>query len=372
MLKTVDGVPVFLSQVADVLTGGEIRAGLATADGKGEAVVGMILKLIGMNTSEVIGSVQQRMAEVNKMLPEGVKAVAYYDQATLVAKCVHTVIKALGEATVLVVMIQLLMMGGLRPSVVVLAAIPFSLAFAFHLMKYFGISANLMSLGGLAIALGLLVDGSVVLVENVDRVLRESAPGEPRVHLVARGCVEVARPIVFSLLIILTVFLPLLTLQGVEGKTFRPLAQTMACAMFGSLIFAMTLAPVLASFLMRQKRQAPGDATEPKEFIVLRMLWWVYRPVVSFFVRWPALPIVLAVALIGAGGFLISRLGSEFVPRLNEGDLLIRATMAPSISIDEARDTMLRFERRLLARFPESPASSHESGVAKSERTPTP
>ena len=346
VLKTVDGIPVFLNQVADVETGGEIRAGLATTDGKGEATVGMILKLIGMNTSEVIGSVKQRLTEINKMLPAGVKVVPYYDQATLVAKCVHTVVEALYEAVVLVVIIQLLMLGGLRPSIVVLAAIPFSLGFSFYLMKYLGISANLMSLGGLAIALGLLVDGSVVMVENVDRMLREGDPGEPRIHIVARGCVEVARPIVFSLLIIVIVFLPLLTLQGVEGKTFRPLAQTMACAMFGSLIFAITLAPVLASLLMRQP-------SEHKEFIVMRMLLWVYRPVVSFFVSRPFVPILLAAALLVAGGYLVTRLGSEFVPRLNEGDLLIRATMAPSISIDEARDTMLRFERRMMSRFPE-------------------
>lgn len=353
VLKTVDGTPVFLSQVADVVTGGEIRFGLATADGKGEAVVGMILKLIGMNTSEVIGAVKERMAEINKILPEGVKVIPYYDQATLVAKCVHTVIKALYEAIVLVVIIQLLMMGGLRPSIVVLAAIPFSLAFAFCLMKYFGVSANLMSLGGLAIALGLLVDGAVVMVENVDRMLREAAQGEPRIHVVARACVEVARPIVFSLLIIIIVFLPLLTLQGVEGKTFRPLAQTMAFGMFGSLIFAITLAPVLASLLMRQKRHAAGGPTEHKKFIVLRALLCVYRPVVSFFVRTPAVAIGLAVVLLGAGALLFTQLGSEFVPRLNEGDLLIRATMAPSISIEESRDTMLRFERRLMSRFPE-------------------
>lgn len=353
VLKTVDGVPVFLSQVADVTTGGEIRAGLATTDGKGEATVGMILKLIGTNTSEVIGAVKARLAKINKTLPPGVTVTAYYDQATLVAKCVQTVTKALAEAVVLVVIILLVMMGGLRPSIVVLAAIPFSLAFAFCLMKFFNISANLMSLGGLAIALGLLVDGSVVMVENVDRMLRNAAHGEPRIHIVARACVEVARPIVFSLLIIVIVFLPLLTLQGYEGKMFRPLAQTMAFAMSGSLIFAITLAPVLCSLLMRQPKANLGHGVEHQEFFVLRWLLAVYRPVVSLFVKTPAIAIALAVVLLATGGFLFTRLGSEFVPRLNEGDLLIRATMAPSISIDEARDTMLRFERRLMSRFPE-------------------
>jgi len=348
VLKSEDGTPVSLRQVADVVIGGEIRRGLATMDGRGETVVGMVLKLIGTNTSTVIGAVKAKMEEVNGLLPPGVRIVPYYDQAELVARCVRTVTKALLEAVVLIVLIQLLMLGGIRPSVVVLAAIPFSLAFAFLLMQAFGVSANLMSLGGLAIALGLLVDGSVVMVENVDRMLRSADPSEPFIHVVARGCTEVARPIIFSLLIIVIVFLPLFTLQGVEGKTFRPLAQTMAFAMLGSLVFAVLLTPVLASFLMRRPKRGGAH-----ELPVVRVLTRLYRPVVAFFVRVPAAAVGLALFLLVLGGLLFVRLGSEFVPRLNEGDLLVRATMAPSISLEEARDTMGRFERRLMARFPE-------------------
>lgn len=348
-----DGTPVYLNQVADVAIGGATRFGLATQNGVGEVVVGMVLKLIGQNSSEVIQAVKQRLAEINEILPEGVRVVPYYDQAKLVAKCVQTVTKALIEAVILVVLIQLIMMGGVRPSVVVLAAIPFSLAFAFLLMRYFEVSANLMSLGGLAIALGLLVDGSVVMVENVDRMLREGSE-DPFMQIVARACGEVARPIAFSLLIIVIVFLPLFTLEGVEGKTFKPLAQTMSFAMFGSLIFAITLSPVLSSLLMRRPKSKTnfGD-TAPKEFIVLRGLLAVYRPVVTFFVRFPGIPVILVIGLLAAGGFFYTRLGSEFVPRLNEGDLLIRATMTPSISLEEARETTLRFERRLMKDFPE-------------------
>jgi len=233
---------------------------------------------------------------------------------------------------------------------VVLAAIPFSLGFSFLAMKYLDISANLMSLGGLAIALGLLVDGSVVMVENVDRTLREEDPEEPLSQVILRACAEVARPIVLSLLIIVIVFLPLFTLQGVEGKTFRPLAQTMALGMFGSLLFAVFLTPVLASLLMRRPRHASGGH---KEFVVVRWMQSAYRPLVTFFVRKPSAAIGTALGLLVVGGLLFTRLGSEFVPRLNEGDLLVRATMAPSISLEEARDTMLRFERRLMATFPE-------------------
>jgi cobalt-zinc-cadmium resistance protein CzcA len=350
VLKSRSGTPVFLRQVADVATGGEVRRGLATMNGKGETVVGMVLKLIGTNTSTVIKDVKDRMEKINKILPPGIKVVPYYDQATLVAKCVQTVTKALIEAIPLIVLIQLLMLGGIRPSIVVLAAIPFSLAFSFLAMEYLGISANLMSLGGLAIALGLLVDGSVVMVENVDRTLREEDPEEPLPNVILRACAEVARPIVLSLLIIVIVFLPLFSLRGVEGKTFRPLAQTMALGMFGSLLFTVFLTPVLASLLMRRPRLASG---EHKEFVVVRWMQSAYRPLVTFFVRKPSAAIGTALALLVVGGLLFTRLGSEFVPRLNEGDLLVRATMAPSISLEEARDTMLRFERRLLATFPE-------------------
>jgi len=350
VLKSEDGTPTYLQQVADVVIGGEIRRGLATMDGKGEAVAGLILKLIGTNTSTVIGQVKTRMEEINKVLPPGIKVVPYYDQATLVAKCIKTVTKALAEAVILVILIQLVMLGALRPSVVVLLAIPFSLCFSFLLMRYFGVSANLMSLGGLAIALGLLVDGAVVMVENVDRMLRETDPNESLIHIVARACTEVARPIAFSLLIIVIVFLPLFTLQGVEGKTFRPMAQTMSFAMFGSLIFAMVFVPVLSSLFMRRSQKSDNRYHEP---FVVRKILSGYRPMVTHFVERPRTAIILAIVLVVIGALVYSQLGSEFVPRLNEGDLVVRATMAPSISLEEARDTMTKFEKRLMAKFPE-------------------
>ena len=351
VIKSRKGTPVFLNQAADVVIGGEIRRGLATMNGAGEAVVGMVLKLIGTNTSTVIADVKKKMEEINKVLPQGVKVVPYYDQATLVKKCIQTVTMALAEAVILVIIIQLVMLGALRPSIVVLGAIPFSLAFAFLLMRYFGVSANLMSLGGLAIALGLLVDGAVVMVENIDRHLREADQEEPILHIIARSCVEVSRPILFSLLIIVIVFLPLFTLQGVEGKTFRPLAQTMSFAMLGSLFFALLLVPVLATFLIRKPQPASdkGHAEVP----AIRWLLKYYRPAVTSFVKRPKKAFILSLGMVAIGIILFFFLGSEFVPRLNEGDLLVRATMAPSISIEESRDTMLRFEKRLMAKFPE-------------------
>jgi cobalt-zinc-cadmium resistance protein CzcA len=352
VLKVQDGTPVYLDQVADVVIGGEIRRGLATMNGAGEAVVGMVLKLIGTNTSTVIADVKAKLDEINRVLPDGVTVVPYYDQATLVGKCVKTVTDSLIFGVLLVAGVLLIFMGGVRASLVVSLAIPFSIFFAFIMMKVFGISANLMSLGGLAIAIGMMVDATIVMVENVDRMLREADPAESRLAIVARACAEVGRPIIFAIAIIVIVFLPLFTLQGVEGKTFKPLAFTVALAMFGSLLYALLLAPVASHLLMRRPRAvAAGDGA--KEAWIVRWLLLPYRPAVSLFVRHRSIAVGLAVVMLLAGLLIFPRLGSEFVPRLDEGDLLIRATMAPSISMEESKETMLRFEKRLMARFPE-------------------
>jgi len=353
VLKSKDGTPLYLNQVADVVIGGEIRRGLTTINGQGETIVGMVLKLIGENTSTVIGNVKLQMEEINKILPPGVKVKTYYDQATLIAKCVKTVTDALIQAIILVAIVLLVFMGGLRPSVVVAAAIPFSIFFAFILMNAVGMSANLMSLGGLAIAIGMMVDGTIVMVENVDRHLRISTSSEARVQIIAQACAEVARPIVFAISIIIIVFLPLLTLQGVEGKTFRPLAYTVALAMAGSLIFAILLAPVASSFLMQRPSERKDKANHRRESRIVKILLITYQPVVSLFVRFRLLAVGLAILMLVTGLVIFPLLGSEFVPRLNEGDLLIRATMMPSITLEDARDTMLLVERDLMDKFPE-------------------
>jgi cobalt-zinc-cadmium resistance protein CzcA len=352
VLKVQDGTPVYLEQVADVVIGGEVRRGLATMNGAGEVVVGMVLKLIGTNTSTVIADVKARLAEINEVLPEGVKVVPYYDQATLVGKCVKTVTDSLFFGVLLVAGVLLIFMGGFRASLVVALSIPFSIFFAFILMKIFGISANLMSLGGLAIAIGMMVDATIVMVENIDRMLREADPRDSRLAIVARACAEVGRPIIFAIAIIIIVFLPLFTLQGVEGKTFKPLAYTVALSMLGSLLYALLLAPVVSHLLMRRPRSV-AEGKGPKEAWIVRWLLKPYRPAVSLFVRHRALAVGLAVLMLAVGALVLPRLGSEFVPRLDEGDLLVRATMAPSISLEESRETMLRFERRLRQQFPE-------------------
>ncbi|MCB0271048.1 MAG: efflux RND transporter permease subunit, partial [Calditrichaeota bacterium] len=257
VIKAVDGTPVYLRQLADVTIGGAIRRGVQTRNGAEEVVSGMVVKLYGTNSSTVIGAVEAKMAEINNILPEGVRIVPYYEQKTLVEACIQTVTDALYIGIVLVVLVLFAFMGSIRPSLVVAISIPFSILFAMIGMRYFNISANLMSFGGLAIAIGMMVDGTIVMVENIDRMLREAPPDESRLQVIARACKAVLRPIIFAISIIVVVFLPLFTLHGVEGKTFSPLAFAVALAMLGSLLFAVMLAPVLANLLM----QRPANGT---------------------------------------------------------------------------------------------------------------
>ncbi|MBI1387084.1 MAG: CusA/CzcA family heavy metal efflux RND transporter [bacterium] len=346
IIKSDDGRPIYLADVAGVRIGGAIRRGVQTLNGEREVVAGMVIKLYGENSSTVIERVENKIQAINKILPDGVKIVPYYQQKDLVESCVNTVTTALTQGIAFVVLVLMVFMGGFRPSVVVSLSIPFSVLFATLGMGYFGISANLMSLGGLAIAIGMMVDGTIVMVENIDRHLREADPSEPRIHVIARACSEVGRPIVFSIAIIIVVFIPLFTLQGVEGMTFRPLAYTVAMAMLGSLVFAITATPALAYYLMRRPRNNMNTAND-HEIRLVRWLKTPYLPIVKMFVRFRVLSLVLLVFFISAGVFIFPRLGSEFTPELQEGTMILRLTMAPSISLEESKNVTLRVERRL-------------------------
>ncbi|HEC17776.1 MAG TPA: efflux RND transporter permease subunit [Gammaproteobacteria bacterium] len=378
VVKTVDGRPVYLRQVADIRIGGAIRYGLQTRNGEGEVVAGMVIKLYGSNASTVIGRVEEKIAEINRALPEGVEIVPYYQQKDIVEAAVHTVTSALVQGIVLVALVLLAFMGGLRPSLVVAVAIPFSVLFAFIAMKWLGMSANLMSLGGLAIAIGMMVDGTIVMVENIDRHLATAPADEPRWHVVRRACLEVGRPIVFAIAIIIVVFLPLFTLQGVEGKTFRPLAYTVALAMLGSLAYALLAAPMVSDLLLRRggrggggrtggrRESVPGGSTMavqainasatatpapsdgPGEVWLVRKLMTIYRPWVDWFVHHPKIAVGLALGLFAAGAAVFPFLGSEFTPKLREGTLVVRLTMAPSIALEESKRLTLIAERRLM------------------------
>jgi len=330
--------------LGEVVIGGGARQGLATANGEGETVAGLVLKLYGTNTSDVIERAKIRFEEINASLPEGVRAVPYYDQGTLVKRAASTVTTALWQGALLVAIIVFIFLGGWRPSLVVVMSIPFSVGFAFIAMNMLGISANLMSLGGVAIAIGMMVDGAIVIAENVDRGFRERRDGEGARDIVARSTAEVIAPLIAAVAVVIIVFLPLFSLQGVEGKTFRPLAASAALAMTGSLIYAALIAPAMAYGLIKPpKRKISGDG---------RVARWV-TPIAGFFVRLRLAAVALAMGLLLIGLLAGSRLGSEFTPALEEGDILLRVSMAPSISLSEGRETSTRLERRLLEKFPE-------------------
>ncbi len=347
VVKTEDGTPIYLGQLAEIKVGGAIRRGLQTRNGMEEVVSGQVVKLYGSNSSTVIGRVEQKMAEINKTLPDGIQIVPYYEQKSLVEAAVATVTNALLFGIILVVIVLLLFMGGIRPSLVVAIAIPFSVLFAAILMRRIDLSANLMSLGGLAIAIGMLVDGTIVIVENIERKLREADPAESKLHVIARACGEVGRPIIFAIGIIIVVFIPLFTLQGVEGKTFSPLAYTVAFAMLGSLLFAIFLAPVLSSMLMKRGKKV-GKSGDNEERGLLRWLLIPYRPLIRFFVRFRWASVLLAVVLLLIGGVIFPQLGSEFTPSLQEGTIVLRLTMAPSIALTESTRIAQIVERRLM------------------------
>ncbi|MAB68735.1 MAG: CusA/CzcA family heavy metal efflux RND transporter [Oceanicaulis sp.] len=343
-VSTVNGRSIRVSDLGEVVIGGGTRQGLATANGNGETVAGLVLKLYGTNTSDVIERTHARFDEINASLPEGVRAVPYYDQGTLVRRAASTVTTALWQGALLVAVVVFIFLGGWRPSLVVVLSIPFSVGFAFISMNVLGISANLMSLGGVAIAIGMMVDGAIVIAENVDRGFRERRNGEDARDVVAKSTAEVIAPLIAAVAVVIIVFLPLFSLEGVEGKTFRPLAASAALAMTGSLLYAALVAPAMAFGLIKPpKHNTSGEGA----------IAGVVKSVASVFVRARLAAVALALGLLVIGGLAGSRLGSEFTPALEEGDILLRVSMAPSISLTEGRETSTRLERRLLAAFPE-------------------
>jgi cobalt-zinc-cadmium resistance protein CzcA len=340
------GTPVYVRDVARVVLGPEIRQGAVTMNGQGEVVTGIVLQQIGTNTKKVIERVKAKISDIERSLPPGVKVVPYYDQTELVNKSIRTVVVALLEGLFFVTVVLFLLLGNLRGSFVTALAIPFSMLVAFLLMWFTGMSANLMSLGGLAISVGMMVDATLIMVENIYRHISEGgAEGGTLAERVLKASKEIGRPIFYAILIIIAVFLPLYTLTGIEGKLFTPLARTVTYAMVGSLIMAILITPALCVWVFRRGKTAPT-----KEFIR-----WLRRPYIAVLEWAMERRRVTVGAYIGAIAVSLAVypfLGSEFLPTLDEGSILIRATMPPSISLNRAVDLAQNIERELLA-FPE-------------------
>ncbi len=341
------GNPVRVGDVAEVRFGALTRYGAVTKDGQGEAVEGLVLGLRGANAQQVVDQVKAKLAEIQATLPEGVSIVPFYDRGHLVERAVGTVSKALGEAIVLVVILLLAFLGNLRAALVVSVILPLSALLTFILMQYFGLSANLMSLGGLAIAIGMLVDAAVVIVENVESHLSSphTSARLPLLHVIYRSVREVTVPVSSGIAIIVIVFVPLLTLEGLEGKLFIPVALTIVFALVSSLLLALTVIPALASMLM----QRGGH----HEAWLVQKLNAAYAPALDWALAHTRQVVVAALALLVLAIGAYTLLGKTFLPTMDEGDLIVQLEKLPSISLEETVETDQRVQRAILERVPE-------------------
>jgi cobalt-zinc-cadmium resistance protein CzcA len=376
-LKDHDGVVVRVADVAQVKFGGEIRQGAVTmtrrdANGNpevlGEVVVGIVLKRLGANTKATIDAVKERLPAIQQALPNGVSIEPFYDQADLVEQAVDTVSKALAEAFVLIVVVLLLFLLNLRATLLVLISVPLSIGMALAAMSYLGLSANLMSLGGLAIAIGMMVDGSVVMMENIFRHLTRPESEHPHSHgiplRIQEAAREVGRPVFYAVIIIIVVFAPLFALEGVEGKLFQPMAVSIVLAMLTSLGVALIVIPALATYAFKR-------AVRHRSSPVFIPLEWLYQRTLHVALKLKWIVVLTALVLFAAALALVPRLGTEFVPELEEGTINIRVTLAPSASLETALSVAARLEKRLME-FPEVTYASSRIGRAELGGDPEP
>ncbi len=341
-IKVVEGVPIKIRDIAEVEYGREIRRGVVSLNGSQEVVSGIVMKLFGTNTSQAIEQLYQQIPEVQKALPNGIHLVPYYEQAELVKQATWTVKKALLQGAVLVIIVLFVFLGNLRTAFIVSLALPLCAFISIVLMRLTGISANLMSLGGITIGIGMLGDGAIVMVENIFRHLNTKSGNTlaGKIDIIYDAAKEVAKPIIFSILIIITVFLPIFSLENVEGKMFSPMAFTLCFAIFGSLLVAIIAAPALCTYLLK--------ARVHKEFVLVTCLNNIYRPLLIW-----AIDNRIIVLLFVFIAFLLSLvfvpyLGTEFIPILEEGSILIGVTMAPSTSLEKGTEIIQSLERKII------------------------
>ena len=320
-----NGIPISLDTVADVHMGSLTRYGAVTADGEGEVVTGLVLLRKGANSRTTIEGIKQELEALKTSLPKGVTLVPFYDRSELVSAAVFTVEKALAEAVILVLLVLIIMLGNLRAALTVAIILPLSVLFTFILMHLTGISANLMTLGGLAIAIGILVDAAVVVVENIYERLSHAPKGVSKLHIVYRATSEVATPVISGVLIIIVVFLPLFSLTGLEGKMFMPLAATISFALIGSLILSLTVIPVVSSLFMKGGSEDDGW--------LMSKLKKVYRPVVNAALRFRLIAVALAVTMLVGALTLFPYIGKEFMPIMDEGSTVILMEKSSDVSL---------------------------------------
>lgn len=362
------GTPIMVRDIAHVTLGPDIRRGVAELDGEGETVGGIVVMRYGENALAVIDRVKDKLKEITPSLPKGIQIVPVYDRSDLILRAIATLKEKLLEISLVVSAICLLFLFHLRSGLVAILTIPAAILLSFLAMYYLGVTSNIMSLAGIAIAIGAMVDGVIVMIENAHKRLeqweREGRPGS-RTGVIVRAAQEVGRPLFFSLLIITISFLPIFTLEAQEGRLFRPLALTKSAAMLFAAVVSITLAPLLMVWLIRG-RIAP-EARNP----INRVLMWLYRPLVSGALRVRWLVVILAIGAVGISVPLYGRLGSEFMPPLNEGTILYMPTALPGISVTEASQLLQR-QDQLLKQFPEVDRVFGKIGRARTPTDPAP
>ena len=361
VLKSKDGSPVYVRDVAEVAIGTEPRQGAVSRDGKGEAVAGMIIMLKGANSKDVVSRVKAQIEKLKDTLPAGVRLNVFYDRTSLIEACIKTVVDALLAGGIFVIIVLFLFVAEFRTALIVVFSLPLTFLVSFIVMGSVGLTSNLMSLGGLAFSVGMVVDASIVVVENVRRHLAHRADVEHKRRIVVEALVEVAKPVSFSVLIIAIILLPLFTLQGIEGKMFAPLAATMLIALLVSLVVALTAVPVLAEkFLLQQPE---------REFGFIRRFHSGYMSLLGKAIRHPAWTLGISGGVLVASCAFIPLVGTEFMPPLDEGSIAINVVRLPNASLDGSVEVAGFIEKRL-HKFPEIETVISKTGRAEISEDP--
>ncbi|WP_394149511.1 efflux RND transporter permease subunit [Vibrio maritimus] len=360
------GTPLLLGDIADINLGPQMRRGISEFNGEGEAVGGVIVMRFGENASEVIDNVKTKLDELQRGLPEGVEIVPTYDRSTLINDAVDNLWKKLAEEFIVVAVVCALFLFHIRSSIVIAISLPVGILAAFIVMHWQGINANIMSLGGIAIAIGAMVDGAIVMIENVHKHIEKTPlTDKNRWQVIGKAAEEVGAPLFFSLLIITLSFVPVFALQGQEGKMFSPLAFTKTYAMAAAAGLAITLVPVLMGYFIR------GKVLPEHKNPVNKALIGLYRPMLSLSLRYPKSMIIIALGLMASAYYPTSKLGSEFIPPLDEGDLMYMPTTYPGISIGKARE-LLQQTNKLIKTVPEVKSVWGKIGRAETATDPAP
>ncbi|HEX9461994.1 MAG TPA: efflux RND transporter permease subunit [Alphaproteobacteria bacterium] len=365
VLKTERGTPVLLQDVARVELGPDERRGLTELNGEGEVVSGIVLQRDGANALTVIRNVKDKLAELAAGLPDGVRILPVYDRSSLIYRAIDTLRHTLLEESAIVALVCMVFLLHARSALVAIIMLPVGVLIAFTVMHVLGITSNIMSLGGIAIAIGAMVDAAIVMIENAHKRLERAPPGASRTETLMKAATEVGPALFFSLLVITVSFFPVFTLEAQEGRLFKPLVYTYTFALAGAALLSVTLVPVLMMLFVR------GRIMPERRNPLNRFLIWVYRPVIEVVLRWRFLTIALAVLILGASAYPMARLGSEFMPTLNEGTLFYMPVSLPSMSITKAAE-LLQTQDKIIKSFPEVDSVFGKAGRANTATDPAP